>query len=161
MISPGYYSQECNAHKQCKDPVKYCHMFLCVDCLKENVACTQNGQCCPQSECVYGRCKTGATPGQAGERNLDLHNHPYIVATRSYPAFYLCRLSALAFGFNIPFLCFNFVFHVRLQVESPFLSISRNYFNCSRSERFHFDLSRLIHLSLLFNFPPFYPIYML
>lgn len=68
MISPGYYSQECNAHKQCKDPVKYCHMFLCVDCLKENVACTQNGQCCPSSECIYGRCKTGATAGQAGER---------------------------------------------------------------------------------------------
>lgn len=66
MISPGYYSQECNAHKQCKDPVKYCHMFLCVDCLKENVACTQNGQCCPSSECIYGRCKTGATAGQAG-----------------------------------------------------------------------------------------------
>lgn len=67
MISPGYYSQECNAHKQCKDAVKYCHMFLCVDCLKENVACTQNGQCCPSSECIYGRCKTGASAGQAGK----------------------------------------------------------------------------------------------
>lgn len=66
MISPGYYSQECNAHKRCKDPTKYCHMFLCVDCLKENVACTQNGQCCPGSECVYGRCKSGAAAGQAG-----------------------------------------------------------------------------------------------
>ena len=41
-------------------------MFLCVDCLKENVACTQNGQCCPGSECIYGRCKTGAAAGQAG-----------------------------------------------------------------------------------------------
>ena len=67
MIAPGYYSQECNAHKRCKDPVKYCHMFLCVDCLKENVACTQNGQCCPGSECIYGRCKTGAAAGQAGK----------------------------------------------------------------------------------------------
>ena len=42
-------------------------MFLCVDCLKENVACTQNGQCCPGSECIYGRCKTGAAAGQAGK----------------------------------------------------------------------------------------------
>lgn len=66
MVAPGYYSQECNAHKQCKDAAKYCHMFLCVDCLKENVACTQNGQCCPSSECVYGRCKSGASPGLAG-----------------------------------------------------------------------------------------------
>lgn len=70
MISPGYYSQECNAHKQCKDPVKYCHMFLCVDCLKENVACTQNGQCCPSSECIYGRCKAGSTAGNAGKNSI-------------------------------------------------------------------------------------------
>ena len=70
MISPGYYSQECNAHKRCKDPTKYCHMFLCVDCLKENVACTQNGQCCPGSECIYGRCKSGAAAGQAGKRRM-------------------------------------------------------------------------------------------
>ena len=72
MISPGYYSQECNAHKQCKDPVKYCHMFLCVDCLKENVACTQNGQCCPSSECIYGRCKAGSTAGNAGKKLYNL-----------------------------------------------------------------------------------------
>ena len=66
MIAPGYYSQECNVHKQCPDPNKYCHMFLCVDCLKENVACTQNGQCCPQTECTYGRCKKGAAKGSSG-----------------------------------------------------------------------------------------------
>ena len=70
MISPGYYSQECNAHKRCKDITKYCHMFLCVDCLKENVACTQNGQCCPGSECIYGRCKSGAAAGQAGKGRI-------------------------------------------------------------------------------------------
>ena len=73
MIAPGYYSQECNVHKQCPDPNKYCHMFLCVDCLKENVACTQNGQCCPQTECTYGRCNKGAAKGSSGfVYNLDL-----------------------------------------------------------------------------------------
>lgn len=66
MIAPGYYSQECNVHKSCTDPTKYCHMFLCVDCLKENVACTQNGQCCPETECTYGRCKKGTKKGSAG-----------------------------------------------------------------------------------------------
>ena len=66
MIAPGYYSQECNVHKPCPDPTKYCHMFLCVDCLKENVACTQNGQCCPGTECTYGRCKKGSSKGAAG-----------------------------------------------------------------------------------------------
>lgn len=66
MIAPGYYSQECNVHKPCPDPSKYCHMFLCVDCLKENVACTQNGQCCPGTECTYGRCKKGSAKGSAG-----------------------------------------------------------------------------------------------
>jgi hypothetical protein len=66
MIAPGYYSQECNVHKPCPDATKYCHMFLCVDCLKENVACTQNGQCCPGTECTYGRCKKGSSKGKAG-----------------------------------------------------------------------------------------------
>lgn len=66
MIAPGYYSQECNVHKPCPDATKYCHMFLCVDCLKENVACTQNGQCCPGTECTYGRCKKGSAKGMAG-----------------------------------------------------------------------------------------------
>jgi len=66
MIAPGYYSQECNVHKPCPDPTKYCHMFLCVDCLKENVACTQNGQCCPGTECTYGRCKKASSKGAAG-----------------------------------------------------------------------------------------------
>jgi len=65
MIAPGYYSQECNVHKPCPDPTKYCHMFLCVDCLKENVACTQNGQCC-EGQCTYGRCKAGVSEGQPG-----------------------------------------------------------------------------------------------
>ena len=50
-------------------------MFLCVDCLKENVACTQNGQCCPSSECVYGRCKSGAKQGDAGKFDLCLPVH--------------------------------------------------------------------------------------
>jgi len=66
MIAPGYYSQECNVHKPCPEPTKYCHMFLCVDCLKENVACTQNGQCCPGTECTYGRCKKGSAKGKEG-----------------------------------------------------------------------------------------------
>ena len=44
---------------------KYCHLFLCVHCLKENVACTQNGQCC-EGQCTYGRCKAGVTEGQPG-----------------------------------------------------------------------------------------------
>jgi len=66
MIAPGYYSQECNVHKPCPDANKYCHMFLCVDCLKENVACTQNGQCCPGTECTYGRCKKGSSKGKEG-----------------------------------------------------------------------------------------------
>ena len=66
MIAPGCYSQECNVHKPCPDPTKYCQMFLCVDCQKENVACTQNGQCCPGTECTYGRCKKGSSKGVAG-----------------------------------------------------------------------------------------------
>ena len=67
MIAPGYYTQECNSQKKCEKG-KYCHMFLCVDCLKENVACTQNGQCCVDQGlfCVYGRCKAGASKGAAG-----------------------------------------------------------------------------------------------
>lgn len=44
---------------------KYCHLFLCVHCLKENVACTQNGQCC-EGQCTYGRCKAGVSEGQPG-----------------------------------------------------------------------------------------------
>ena len=44
---------------------KYCHMFLCVHCLKENVACTQNGQCC-KGQCVYGRCKKEGANGKPG-----------------------------------------------------------------------------------------------
>lgn len=46
-------------------PEKYCHLFLCVHCLKENVACTQNGQCC-EGQCTYGRCKAGVSEGQPG-----------------------------------------------------------------------------------------------
>lgn len=67
MIAPGYYTQECNSQKKCEKG-KYCHMFLCVDCLKENVACTQNGQCCVDQGlfCVYGRCKAGSSKGAAG-----------------------------------------------------------------------------------------------
>jgi len=64
MLAPGYYSQECNAHKACPEK-KYCHLFLCVHCLKENVACTQNGQCC-EGQCTYGRCKAGVEEGQPG-----------------------------------------------------------------------------------------------
>lgn len=64
MLAPGYYSQECNAHKACPEK-KYCHLFLCVHCLKENVACTQNGQCC-EGQCTYGRCKAGVSEGQPG-----------------------------------------------------------------------------------------------
>ena len=44
---------------------KYCHLFLCVECLNENVACTQNGQCC-EGQCTYGRCKAAVTEGQPG-----------------------------------------------------------------------------------------------
>lgn len=40
-------------------------MFLCVHCLKENVACTQNGQCC-KGQCVYGRCKKEGANGKPG-----------------------------------------------------------------------------------------------
>jgi len=65
MIAPGYYSQECNVHKPCPDADKYCHMFLCVSCSKENVACTLNGQCC-HGTCKYGRCAKGASKGDAG-----------------------------------------------------------------------------------------------
>ncbi|KAK3726291.1 hypothetical protein QZH41_012716 [Actinostola sp. cb2023] len=68
MLSPGYYSQECNAHKPCDNDnnnSRYCHMFLCVHCLKENVACTQNGQCCA-GQCTYGRCKKDAQEGSPG-----------------------------------------------------------------------------------------------
>ena len=73
MIAPGYYTQECNSQKKCEKG-KYCHMFLCVDCLKENVACTQNGQCCVDQGlfCVYGRCKAGASKGAAGEFGLKI-----------------------------------------------------------------------------------------
>lgn len=77
MLAPGYYSQECNAHKRC-DPGKYCHMFLCVHCLKENVACTQNGQCC-KGQCTYGRCKKDAAPGAPGtfcDRHDDCKDPP-------------------------------------------------------------------------------------
>ena len=38
---------------------------MCVHCLKENVACTQNGQCC-EGQCTYGRCKAGVSEGQPG-----------------------------------------------------------------------------------------------
>jgi len=65
MLAPGYHSQECNAHKQCPDADKYCHYFLCVSCLQENAACSNNGQCCHGS-CSYGRCKKGASKGDAG-----------------------------------------------------------------------------------------------
>ena len=53
---------ECQTKEDCtkKNPKSFCHMFMCVDCLKENVACTQNGQCCDGTECIYGRCKKGA-----------------------------------------------------------------------------------------------------
>lgn len=77
MLAPGYYSQECNAHKPC-DTAKYCHMFLCVHCLKENVACTQNGQCC-HGQCTYGRCKKDAAPGAPGtfcDRHDDCKDPP-------------------------------------------------------------------------------------
>jgi len=77
MLAPGYYSQECNAHKPC-DPARYCHMFLCVHCLKENVACTQNGQCC-HGQCTYGRCKKDAVAGSPGtfcDRHDDCRDPP-------------------------------------------------------------------------------------
>lgn len=77
MLAPGYYSQECNAHKPC-DQGKYCHMFLCVHCLKENVACTQNGQCC-HGQCTYGRCKkdaSGGSPGTFCDRHDDCKDPP-------------------------------------------------------------------------------------
>lgn len=57
---------------------KYCHMFLCVHCLKENVACTQNGQCC-KGQCTYGRCKKDAAPGAPGtfcDRHDDCKDPP-------------------------------------------------------------------------------------
>ena len=62
MLAPGYYHMECQTKEDCtkKNPKSFCHMFMCVDCLKENVACTQNGQCCDGTECIYGRCKKGA-----------------------------------------------------------------------------------------------------
>lgn len=77
MLAPGYYSQECNAHKPC-DQGRYCHMFLCVHCLKENVACTQNGQCC-KGQCTYGRCKKDAAAGAPGtfcDRHDDCRDPP-------------------------------------------------------------------------------------
>ena len=52
-------------HVISESPGKYCHMFLCVHCLKENVACTQNGQCC-KGQCVYGRCKKEGASGKPG-----------------------------------------------------------------------------------------------
>ena len=72
MLAPGYYHMECQTKEDCtkKNPKSFCHMFMCVDCLKENVACTQNGQCCDGTECIYGRCKKGAKkdPGETPER---------------------------------------------------------------------------------------------
>ena len=53
-------------------------MFLCVHCLKENVACTQNGQCC-HGQCTYGRCKKDAAPGAPGtfcDRHDDCKDPP-------------------------------------------------------------------------------------
>lgn len=53
-------------------------MFLCVHCLKENVACTQNGQCC-KGQCTYGRCKKDAAPGAPGtfcDRHDDCKDPP-------------------------------------------------------------------------------------
>ncbi|XP_046844698.1 dickkopf-related protein 3-like [Xenia sp. Carnegie-2017] len=65
MLAPGYYHMECQTKEDCmkKNPKSFCHMFMCVDCLKENVACTQNGQCCDSTECIYGRCKRGPAQG--------------------------------------------------------------------------------------------------
>ena len=57
---------------------RYCHMFLCVHCLKENVACTQNGQCC-KGQCTYGRCKKDAAAGAPGtfcDRHDDCRDPP-------------------------------------------------------------------------------------
>ena len=72
MLAPGYYHMECQTKEDCtkKNPKSFCHMFMCVDCLKENVACTQNGQCCDGTECIYGRCKKGA--------KKDPGNHDYL-----------------------------------------------------------------------------------
>ena len=64
MPMQSYYSQECNTHKKCPAK-KYCHMFLCFDCLKENVACTRNGQCC-RGLCTYGRCNSKSSKGDVG-----------------------------------------------------------------------------------------------
>lgn len=53
-------------------------MFLCVHCLKENVACTQNGQCC-KGQCVYGRCKKDGASGSPGtfcDRHEDCKDPP-------------------------------------------------------------------------------------
>ena len=53
-------------------------MFLCVHCLKENVACTQNGQCC-HGQCTYGRCKKDAVAGSPGtfcDRHDDCRDPP-------------------------------------------------------------------------------------
>ncbi|KAL9984562.1 hypothetical protein ACROYT_G006871 [Oculina patagonica] len=63
-LAPGYYKQECNAHKPCPSG-KYCHFFLCVKCLGENVPCNDKGQCC-RGQCTYGRCKRSSVPGEPG-----------------------------------------------------------------------------------------------
>lgn len=62
----------------CSFAGRYCHMFLCVHCLKENVACTQNGQCC-KGQCTYGRCKKDAAAGAPGtfcDRHDDCRDPP-------------------------------------------------------------------------------------
>ena len=94
MLAPGYYHMECQTKEDCtkKNPKSFCHMFMCVDCLKENVACTQNGQCCDGTECIYGRCKKGAKkdPGMKSFRPLWIqirfivHFHPSIFPRTSF-----------------------------------------------------------------------------
>lgn len=74
-------------------------MFLCVHCLKENVACTQNGQCC-HGQCTYGRCKKDATAGAPGtfcDRHDDCRDPPGTCCVRFVqdPFLFLLSLRSL------------------------------------------------------------------
>ena len=92
-------------------PGRYCHMFLCVHCLKENVACTQNGQCC-KGQCTYGRCKkdaAGGAPGTFCDRHDDCKDPPGTCCVRFVRAFSfntfwklcICNLRIQLFQFTL------------------------------------------------------------
>lgn len=93
---PGYYSQECHAQKKCADPKKFCHMYTCTDCLKNNIVCTNNGQCCDGSICIYGRCAPGSknskVPGKFCDRQDDCHeSHCCVHEHEINPIIKICK----------------------------------------------------------------------